>query len=481
MSALQTMFLQALEHHRCGQLEQAAHLYEQVRAAAPGHAETLHMLGAIALSQKDYLKAALLIRSALETGPVRPGTLCNLGVALKGLGQFNEALAHYDQAIALQPDYTEAHYNRGIVLHALNRYEDAIVATDRAIALKPDYALAHNNRGAVMNDLNQLNESFKSYTHAARLAPNDPLAHWNLALVHLKAGHLKEGWRLYEWGWACDKRGIPRAWAQPLWLGQTPLQGKAILLHAEQGLGDTLQFVRYIDAVRQAGAAKIYLEVPPPLAGLFADQLAIDMLVTPGGPYPHFDVHCPLMSLPLAFGTELASIPASIPYLRSPPAQLKHWQQRLGQRSRPRVGLAWSGNPIHKNDHNRSIPLEKLLPSLPSGFEYISLQRELRPTDSAALERTPWLRHFGPEIADFADTAALCALVDRVISVDTSVAHLAGAMGRPTWILLPFASDWRWLTERDDSPWYPSVQLIRQDSSRTWEGTLHALANRLRS
>lgn len=481
MSALQTLFLQALALHRSGQLERAEELYEQVRAAAPHHAETLHMLGAIALSRKDYLQAALLIRSALETGSARAGTICNLGVALKGLGQLQEALAHYDHAIAMQADYAEAHYNRGIVLHALNRYEEALAATDRAIALQPGYALAHNNRGAVMNDLNRLDESMLSYAQASRLAPQDPLARWNLALVHLKAGNLLEGWRMYEYGWLCDKRGKPRQWVQPLWLGDTPLQDKTILLHAEQGLGDTLQFVRYIHKVRTTGVRKIFLEVPPPLIGFFQGQLPVDLLLPPGAPCPDFDVHCPLLSLPLAFQTDLASIPAAGPYLHSSPAHVQHWSTRLGPRKRPRIGLAWSGNPNHQNDHNRSLPLAELLKYLPPGFDYISLQKEVRTADAAALAQASDLRHFGSEIKDFCDTAALCDLVDVIVSVDTSVAHLAGAMHRPTWLLLPFSSDWRWLTQRQDSPWYPSVELIRQDPTRTWQGACRELGQRLQT
>lgn len=481
MSALQTLYLQAVALHRSGQLGLAEELYEKVRAAAPHHAETLHMLGAIALARKDYLHAALLIRSALEIGPVRAGTICNLGVALKGLGQLQEALAHYDHAIAMQADYAEAHYNRGIVLHALNRYEEALAATDRAIDLQPGYALAHNNRGAVMNDLNRLAESMSSYAQAAHLAPQDPLARWNLALVHLKAGNLLEGWRLYEYGWLCDKRGKPRPWSQPLWLGDTSLQGKTILLHAEQGLGDTLQFMRYIQKVRTAGALKIFLEVPTPLIRFFQGQCPVDLLLPPGAPCPDFDLHCPLLSLPLAFQTDLANIPVASPYLHSSPSHVQHWSTRLGPYKRPRVGLAWSGNPIHQNDHNRSLPLAELLKYLPQGLDYISLQKDVRAIDIEALAQARDLRHFGSEIEDFSDTAALCDLVDVIVSVDTSVAHLAGAMHRPTWILLPFSGDWRWLTDRQDSPWYPSVQLIRQDPSRTWEGALRVLRTQLQS
>jgi hypothetical protein len=295
-------------------------------------------------------------------------------------------------------------------------------------------------------------------------------------MVLLLQGDLDNGWIDYEWrlkrdgGLLKDGRGF----AQPHWRGQEPLAGERILLYAEQGLGDTLQFCRYVKGVAQLGASVI-LEVQKPLRNLLVGLEGAAQVIGRGQALPDFDYQCQLLSLPLAFKTGLDTIPATVRYLRSEPAKVAQWQARLGQRSHPCVGLVWSGSLIHKADQKRSIALAQLIGRLPVGPQYVSLQKEVREHDLLTLRSNPAILHFGDELQDFTDTAALCECMDLVISVDTSVAHLSGALGKQTWIMLPWVPDWRWLLEREDSPWYPTVKLYRQDKLGDWNGVFERI------
>jgi hypothetical protein len=261
-------------------------------------------------------------------------------------------------------------------------------------------------------------------------------------------------------------------------LGEPAIAGKTVLLHAEQGYGDTVQFCRYAKRVAARGAA-VVLEVPAALAALLAPLEGVHRLVVKGEALPVFDYHCPLLSLPLAFKTTLASIPAEIPYLRSDPIRVAHWRARLGPERRPRVGLVWSGSPGHKDDRDRSIPLAQVIELLSVPAQFVSLQKDVRSADRLILEGQGGVSHFGEALNDFADTAALIELMDVVIAVDTSVAHIAGAMGKAVWILLPRDPDWRWLLQREDSPWYPSARLFRQATAGDWAGVIRRVASAL--
>jgi hypothetical protein len=268
-----------------------------------------------------------------------------------------------------------------------------------------------------------------------------------------------------------------RNFSKPLWLGEESLTGKTILLHSEQGFGDTIQFCRYAKMVRNLGA-KVILEVPLPLVDLLRCLDGVDELIPKDSELSDFDFHCPLLSLPLAFKTDLSSIPNTPHYLYSNQDKRKYWLNKLGASSKKRIGIVWSGSLGHSNDRNRSLLLKDIIEYLPINFEYISLQKEIREVDQAILSSSS-IRHFGPELHDFSDTAAICDLIDLVISVDTSVAHLAAALGKPTWILLPFTPDWRWHLDREDSPWYPSVRLFRQSSNQQWSPVIQRVAHNL--
>lgn len=411
--------------------------------------------------------------------PCNPDAFNNRGIAERELGRCEDAVASHDRAIELHPSFAEAYSNRGLALKELGRTADAIASYDRAIELKPHYAQAHYNRGNLLKSLGHINNAIASFDRALELSPGFADAQWNKALALLLGGDFDRGWPLYEWRWRMDTFSSPRRnFSQPLWLGDSPLAGRTILLHAEQGLGDTIQFCRFA-AIVSATGARVILEVQPSLLSLLSNLEGVSSIVPAGQPLPAFDVHCPLLSLPLALSTSLKTIPASSPYIQPDPDKVKLWSERLGARSLPRVGLVWSGARAHKNDHNRSIPLSGLIPYLPDNCQYVSLQKEVRDSDLALLREHPSIHHFGDQIDDFSDTAALCFLMDRIVCVDTSVAHLAAALGLPTSVLLPFHPDWRWLLQRSDSPWYPSATLIRQDAPGTWSAALLSVQTQL--
>jgi hypothetical protein len=313
--------------------------------------------------------------------------------------------------------------------------------------------------------LGRLDEARASFDRAVGIRPDFAQARWNRAQAMLLAGDFAQGWREHEWRLKAHPE-LQRAFAQPLWLGEVPLDGKTILLHAEQGLGDTLQFCRYAPLVAARGG-RVVLEVQKPLVDLMRDLPGVAAVVARGEPLPDFDLHCPLLSLPLAFGTRLDTIPAQMPYLGAPAERAAGWEARLTKR--PRIGLVWSGNAGHKRDRARSIPLYALMPVFDlDAATFVSLQKEARAADAAVLKQTAKLIDVGAELETFADTAALIRQLDLVIAVDTSVAHLAGALGKPLWLLLPAAPDWRWLAGREDSPWYPTARLFRQTVTRAW-------------
>lgn len=358
-------------------------------------------------------------------------------------GRLAEALACIDRALAIDPDNALVHANRGIALAALCRLPEALVSFDRALDLKPDYAEAYFGR----------------------------------AVARLLSGDFAQGWVDFEWRWKRTNgpSGLQRReFAQPLWLGEKSLAGKTLLVHAEIGLGDTLQFCRYVTPLARLGATVI-LQVQSPLVELLADLQGVSRVMTEVQPLPAFDYHCPLLSLPLAFKTELETIPAERRYLRADPAKVARWKIRMGDTTGRRIGLVWRGDPNNRDDRHRSMALSDLLQQLPVDCRYYSLQKELSESEKRIFHAHPSTSCLANDL-DFTETAAVCECVDLVISVDTSVAHLSAALGKPTWILLPFSPDCRWLLSRSDSPWYPSVTLYRQQSIGDWRDVLTRVA-----
>jgi tetratricopeptide (TPR) repeat protein len=455
-----------------GQLKASLESYDQALRLRPDFAQAWNNRGIVLAQMKRFAAAVASYDRAIAAMPEYAAAFNNRGVALYEAGRYAAALASYERAIAIDPALADTFANMGGALAALGHAGAALACFDKAIALQPGLASACNMRGIVLRNMQRIPDAIASYEQALAIDPSFVEARRNKGLALLVAGDYGNGLPLYESRWEAEERTKHmRSFAQPMWLGDRPLAGRTILLHAEQGLGDTLQFIRYAVDVAALGA-QVVIEAQRALLPLLRSSGMPGTLVEQGKPLPSFDLHCPLLSLPLAFRTTLESIPHPGPYLRTDPAKRAEWSGRLGPKSAVRVGIAFSGRRTHKNDRSRSMALSTLLQFLPSGFEYVSLQQEIRDSDRAALAAAQGLRHFGDELADFSDTAALCESMDVVLSVDTSVAHLAAALGRPTWIMLPYAADWRWLLNREDSPWYASAKLYRQDAGCRWDPVL---------
>src|SRR6185312_15765834 len=385
------------------------------------------------------------------------------GNADYGRKRYADAAAAYDKAIALAPDLASAWLGRGNISSDLQRFEEALAAYGTALSHEPDLAKAYGSRGLLRHQMLDVEAALADYEKAIAIAPADAEVLFQKSLTLLLAGNLEEGWPLYEWRWKTRQmRGSQRTFAQPLWLGQEPVAGKTVLIHDEQGLGDTIQFCRYAKAVADLGA-KVVFDVRKPLVELFRSLAGVTEVVERGKPLPPFDFHCPVMSLPLAFKTTLATIPNEVPYLRSDPEKSRAWRDRLGARGKPRVGLVWAGG-FHANgpevwrvNERKKIDLAQLAVLRDVDATFVSLQKgEAAEAELAALVQKNWggpaIADFTSELTDFSDTAALIDNLDLVVAVDTSVAHLAGAMGKPVWILNRFDSDWRYFLERTDSP-----------------------------
>jgi tetratricopeptide (TPR) repeat protein len=461
--------------HELKRFDEALASYDRALALQPDGAEPFSNRGNALRQLKRFDEALASYDQALALKPDYFDALNNRGVTLHELKRFPEALASYDCALALRPDHFAALTNRGVTLHELRRFDEALASYDRALAIRPDYAEALFNRGVTLYQLKQLDEALVCYDLALAVNPDYVDGHFNKALLHLLKGDYDAGWREYEWRWRRWKEQnltpFKRDFTQPLWLGQTAIEGKTILLHAEQGSGDTIQFCRYAPLVAGRGA-RVLLEVPVQLKDLMASLVGVAEIIAGQDKPPDFDMHCPLLSLPLALGTRVESIPAQVPYFTVPPESLRRWAGAVGPKRNLRIGLVWSGSSGHKGDAIRSISLRSLLPLADLDAEFVSLQKEVRGDDATALKERGDIVHFGDELNTFADTAAVIANLDLVISVDTSVAHLAGALAKPVWVLLPFLPDFRWLLDREDSPWYPTARLFRQQAPGDWSGVI---------
>jgi tetratricopeptide (TPR) repeat protein len=495
-----------------GRLEDAVGAFRRAIELDPGFAPAHSNLGVALQSLGRSEQAAAVFRRAIELAPDYAEAHSNLGRSLESLGRADAAIAAHERAVQLKPDFAPFLCNLGNALQNNKQVERAISVLRRAIELQPQFAEAYNNLGNALIDRGNADEGIESYRQALRLKPDyadalsnlasalidhlkleepegllrqaievDPQcadAHWNLAIFLLLHGDFGRGLPEYEWRWKVRgvMRGSPKI-PQPPWDGRE-LDGQTILLHTEQGIGDAIQFIRYTSMVAARGG-RIILRCPIELRRLFAPIPGIQRIIDLNDPLPEFDVHCPLMSLPLAFKTDLDSIPAPIPYLRADSTLVEAWKNKLASHGDVRkIGLAWSGAAIHVNDRNRSTNPSSFAPLAEvEHAAYFSLQK-----GEAAKYPVPAglaISDFTTELNDFADTAALVENLDLVITVDTSVAHLAGAMGKPVWVLLPWNPDWRWMYERTDSPWYPTMRLFRQRKANDWAAVVGEVVREL--
>ena len=455
----------------------AAELFlNQAYKLDPNNIDVLRLLGVLEAQRKDYDKALALFKRAFKNAPKNALLASNIGNVYLEQRHFKKALEFYEKAISLDRNYAEAYSNKGNALQELNKYSEAIASYDLAIQLDPMDVKAYVNKGNAFLEGGQLESAIQSYDDAIRLRPDHYLAYWHKSLALLLNGKLEEGFSLYESRWGSGQEfefsGVRRGFTQALWLGAESLQGKTILIYCEQGLGDALHFARYVERVAQLGA-KVIFEAPKSLVEIFRSLSGISQIIIKGDQLPEFDFYCPLMSLPLAFKTNLESIPSKPAYYKADPNKVMKWAEKLGPKTRPRIGIAWSSVSNFKNDAKRSLQLSEFIKALPAeGCDYICLQKEIKDCDRATLEAHKNIHFFGEDLQDFGDTAALIECVDLVISTCTSVPHLSASLGKETWVLLSFIPDWRWLLDRGDSPWYPSVKLFRQEKLNDWDGVL---------
>jgi tetratricopeptide (TPR) repeat protein len=514
---LSELIAKAVADHQAGDLASARQVCEELLRAEPGHAEALNLLGVLSHQAGANGEAAEWLERAIASDPANAGYHYNLGVARQVLDRLDEAVASYRQALRLQPNHADAHNNLGFALAKQDRHEEAVTHYRRAVRLRPDFAEAWHNLGIVTRQLGDLDEAIdhyrqtvrlnpdhvvawhnlglalagagqpdealESYERAMALRPDYPEARFGCSLIWLLRGEFERGWPEYEWRWKC-KQGQTNPHAGPLWDG-SPLAGKTILLHAEQGLGDTIQFVRYAPLVKQRGGTVI-VECPTALATLLGGCPGIDRIVPRGSPAPPYDVQAPLLSLPGILGTTLATIPASIPYLSADAGLVPKWRRELEAVSGFKVGIAWQGDPNYLWDRYRSIPLLQFgaLAGVPA-VKLVSLQKGPGRDQLLSLVSQFDLLDLGDCLDDatgaFVDTAAVIKSLDLVITSDTAIAHLAGALGVTVWVALSAAPEWRWLLQREDSPWYPTMRLFRQSKLGEWADVFARMAAELRS
>ena len=480
--------------------------FDRVLGINPNHVEALVQRAIPLVEVRRYAEAVGSCDRAIAINPAHPAAHYHRGVALSLLGRPAEAATSFQQAIAIWPDFAEAQFslsnelhvlnqleealaaidrclslapahpsawnNRGNILARMERHTDAMECFDRALSIKPDFGEAYYNKGNALTQLARISEASECYQKAVSLNTVHPDIPFNEGLARLLLGDLRYGFKRYEGRFQKTEHAPEtRKFKQRRWTG-FDIAGKCILLHDEQGLGDAIQFARYVPLVAQRGA-EVILEVQAPLKTLLASVKGVSRVYERGAKLPAFDVHQYLLSLATVFETDLDSIPADVPYLAAPADRIEKWRSRLPAKQGLRVGLVWSGNPAFAADATRSIGLQRLAPLFTApGVQFVSLHRDVRAEDAALLQKFPELLHFGTELADFADTAAIVTELDLVIGSDTAVIHLAGALAKPVWLLTKFSPDWRWLLDRQDNPWYPTVKLYRQPGLGEWESVV---------
>ena len=456
-----------------GKLNEAVTFYKQALTIKQDYVEAYNNLGKALKEQGNLIEALVSYNKAIEIEPDNSIAYVNSGTVFQEQGELEKAVTSYSRAIELDPNNAEGHNNLGSVILHQGKLEEAAAHCAHSIELKPDYSDAYNNQGVILQSQGKVVEAIDSFNKA--IIHKDAFAkaqtYMNRSIVLLLAGNFEQGWKEYEWRLR-TKDYTSRAFSQPRWDG-TPLNGKSILVHAEQGCGDTIHFIRYLPLIRERGGHVIF-ECQKDLYRILQNCRGVDEIIertSNSGTFDQPDVHVPLLSLPGIFGTTLATIPSDVPYITVGPDLLNQWRIRLGDDDNYRVGILWAGNRDHKNDRNRSCSLADFAPLADvSGVTFYSLQKELASVETLGPPEGMKLIDMKDELNDFADTAAVICNLDLVISVDTSVVHLAGAIDKPVWNLLPFAPDFRWLLKRDDSPWYPSMRLFRQTQPNDWYG-----------
>ena len=463
-------------------LDEAENLLREALRLQPIYADACYNLGNVLGLRERREEAIASYRQAIQLRPDHAGALNNLGLALSEAGRPGEAVILLQQAIRLQPQAVSGHNNLGLALAALGRFAEAEAAYQEALRLDPRHADAHSNRGNAFKEQGRFEEALACYQLALLLNPDSASIQYNRALALLQAGDYEQGWPAYEWRWR-RKNTKTRLFPRPRWDG-SPLEGKTILLWCEQRLGDVLMFIRYASQVKDRGG-RVLVECPGFMTPLLSKCAGIDQLVAEGATLPPFDVQCPLLSLPGLLGTTVATIPAAVPYLHAEPERVQAWQRRLAAKPSFKVGVVWQGNPHFQWDRFRSIPLRAFAPlAQVEGVQLICLQKGLGKEQVRTLGGRFEVQEVAEELdaggGAFLDTAAIMANLDLVVTADTATAHLAGALGVAVWVALAAVADWRWLWDREETPWYPTMLLFRQTRLGDWAGVFGSMAEELR-
>jgi tetratricopeptide (TPR) repeat protein len=503
--------------YAAGRVQEAGRIYQRLLQQSPQKLFLLNRLAEIAATLNKHGMAVQLLRRSLALAPNQAPACTALGTALSRMGRVDEALAAYDRVISLEPQLAKAHNLRGLLLGEARRLSESVESFDRAIAIDPQFAAAHGNRGAMLKQLDRFDEALESFDRAVEIQPAAAALQYNRARMYgelgrsdealagyeaaiaakpdyarayvskaellLLRGDYVQGWKLYEWRHAGRARPDDPLFAGlPLWTGEQDVAGRTVVIRPEVGFGDFIMFARYAKPLRQRGA-NVVVYAQAALAELcrsLGDGISV---VKEGEPLPPADLYCPIMDLPRAFGTTLQTVPAQMPYVAADPQRVDRWREKLGPAARPRVGLMWSGKGDRNIDRTslrrRSMPAQALQPLVDLPFEFHALQKEFTQSDGRAPEILRHITTHESALHDFADTAALIEQMDLVISIDTSVAHLAGALGKPLWVALPFHVDYRWTAAGPATPWYPTATLFRLSAPGDWHGVTAAMAARL--
>jgi tetratricopeptide (TPR) repeat protein len=453
--------------------QDAVNSYTSAFSLKSDYVDAYNNCGNVFITLKRFEEALACFQKAIEINPNYAYAYNGLGNVLMELKRFDEALVSYEKAIALNSASPFPHNGMGNVLQELKRFDDAILGYEKVMSLVPTSAGAYTNKGLAMQGLRNFDEAVQNFDKAIELNPEMADPHWNKALLKILRGEYEEGWQLYEYRrYKQDLKDSYPTFKQPLWLGQTPVSNQVLYIYPEQGLGDFIHFCRYVPLVEKLGA-KVILKVPDPLYGMIKTMGLNARIVRNNEKVDEFDFHCPIMSLPLAFKTTLETIPSNTPYFFSDQFKKSYWERKFTYAANSlKVGLVWSGSKDHKKDHDRSLRLEQLNPIFDLPLALFSLQRDVREEDQITLSRLTQIQQYSEELNDFSDTAAMIDNLDLIITVDTSVAHLAGAMAKDVWILISHLPDYRWMLDRDDSPWYPTARLFRQPDVGDWESVI---------
>ena len=456
---------------RIGLNSDALNVYTKSLQINPNYIEALVNIGATLKDLQRYDEALNYADKTIAINPNFSEAWSNRGIALKELKRYDEALSSYDKAISLKPEYHEAYSNRGVTLNELKRYDEALSSYDKAISLKPDYHEAYSNRGVTLNELKRYDEALSSYDKAISLKPDYFDAHWNRSLTQLVTNNFDNGWKNYEYRWKKNKSESMHHQQFPLLTNLSEISGKSVLIWSEQGYGDTIQFSRFIEKLIELKANVIF-EVQEPLKALFENSFVHPKIISQGEPTGDIDFQLPLLSLPLLFAIDISNIPSATSYIQDAKENSVLWRHKLNLTNKKiNIGIACSGNEKHLNDKNRSMDLRFFEPIADQANLFL-IQKDLKASDQDFLYKRPDIKFLGDEIKSFNDSASIIQAMDLVITVDTSLAHLSGALGKPTIILLPWNPEWRWLLDRQDSPWYPMVKLFRQPNLGNWEAII---------